>query len=81
MFGKLYVVATPIGNLEDITLRAINVLKDVDVIAAEDTRHTLKLLNHFQISKPVISYHRHNEVTKTQVLIQKLKEGQIITLV
>lgn len=81
MFGKLYVVATPIGNLEDITLRAINVLKDVDVIAAEDTRHTLKLLNHFQISKPLISYHRHNEETKTQVLIQKLKEGQNIALV
>lgn len=81
MFGKLYVVATPIGNLEDITLRAINVLKQVDVIAAEDTRHTLKLLNHFQISKPLISYHRHNEGTKTQVLIQKLSEGQNIALV
>lgn len=81
MFGKLYVVATPIGNLEDITLRAINVLKQVDVIAAEDTRHTLKLLNHFQISKPLVSYHRHNEETKTQVLIQKLSEGQNIALV
>lgn len=81
MFGKLYVVATPIGNLEDITIRAINVLKQVDVIAAEDTRHTLKLLNHFEISKPLISYHRHNEETKTQVLIQKLKEGQNIALV
>lgn len=81
MLGKLYVVATPIGNLEDITLRALNVLKDVNVIAAEDTRHTLKLLNHFQISKPLISYHRHNEETKTQILIQKLKEGQNIALV
>lgn len=79
--GKLYVVATPIGNLEDITLRAIRILKEVDLIAAEDTRHTLKLLNHLEISKPLISYHRHNEETKSNVLIQKLKEGSNIALV
>lgn len=79
--GILYIIATPIGNLEDITLRAIRILNEVDLIAAEDTRHTLKLLNHFQISKPLVSYHRHNEETKTQVLIQKLSEGQNIALV
>ena len=69
MNGKLYLVATPIGNLDDITLRAINVLKEVDVIAAEDTRHSLKLLNHLEISKPLISYHRHNEEIKKDLLI------------
>ena len=74
-YGKLYVVATPIGNLEDITLRAIRILKQVDIIAAEDTRHTLKLLNHLGISKPLISYHRHNEEIKTDELINKLEEG------
>lgn len=79
--GKLYIVATPIGNLEDITLRALNVLKEVDLIAAEDTRHTLKLLNHYEISKPLISYHRHNEETKKDVLIDKLKNGENIGLV
>jgi len=79
--GELYIVATPIGNLEDITLRAIKVLEAVDVIAAEDTRHTLKLLNHLEISKPLISYHRHNEEIKTQEIINKLLEGKNIALV
>ena len=79
--GKLYIVATPIGNLEDITLRAINVLRSVDLIAAEDTRHTLKLLNHLEISKPLISYHRHNEDVKTDILIKELKQGKQIALV
>ena len=81
MQGELYIVATPIGNLEDITLRAIRILKEVDIIAAEDTRHTLKLLNHLEISKPLISYHRHNEEIKTEELIQKLLEGKKIALV
>ena len=79
--GTLYVVATPIGNLEDITLRAIRILKEADLIAAEDTRHTLKLLNHLEISKPLISYHRHNEDVKSDVLIEKLQEGKNIALV
>ncbi len=79
--GNLYIVATPIGNLDDITLRAIKVLKEVDLIAAEDTRHSLKLLNHLEISKPLISYHRHNEEVKTDVLIEKIVEGQNIALV
>ena len=81
MKGKLYIVATPIGNLEDITLRAINVLKSVDIIIAEDTRHSLKLLNHLEISKPLISYHRHNEEEKTDVILDKIDEGNNIALI
>ena len=79
--GTLYLVATPIGNLDDITLRAIKVLKEADLIAAEDTRHTLKLLNHLEISKPMISYHRHNEELRSEHLIKELKEGKNIALV
>lgn len=79
--GDLYIVATPIGNLEDITLRAIRILEEVDLIAAEDTRHTIKLLNHLNISKPMISYHRHNEEIRVEGLIKELKEGKNIAIV
>ena len=81
MKGKLYIVATPIGNLDDITLRALKILKEVDIIAAEDTRQTLKLLNHYEISKPLISYHRHNEDVRSDILLEKLNNGQDIALV
>jgi 16S rRNA (cytidine1402-2'-O)-methyltransferase len=82
MSGKLYLVATPIGNLDDITIRALNVLKEVDLIAAEDTRHTLGLLNHFEISKPLISYYKEIENTKSDVLLDKIvKENQNVALV
>ena len=79
--GKLYLVATPIGNLDDITIRAINILKEVDLIAAEDTRHTLKLLNHLNISKPLISYYKQNENIKKEVLIDRILEGKNIAVV
>ena len=81
MSGNLYLVATPIGNLDDITLRAIKILKKVDFIAAEDTRHSLKLLNHLEISKPLISYHRHNEDVKSELLIEKLLDNKNIALI
>lgn len=79
--GKLYLVPTPIGNLKDITLRALETLKDVDIIAAEDTRQTLKLLNHFEIKKSMISYHKFNEQSKSDQIIDLLMEGKNIALV
>ena len=79
--GCLYLVATPIGNLEDITLRALRILKDVDQIACEDTRHTLKLLNHYDIHKPLISYHEHNELTRAPELVLAMENGASIALV
>lgn len=81
MAGKLYMVATPIGNLDGITIRAIKVLNDVDIIAAEDTRHTLKLLNHLNIKKNLISYYKETEKIKSPILIEKLLEGKNIALV
>lgn len=81
MSGKLYICPTPIGNLEDITLRTIRVLKEVDLIIAEDTRHTIKLLNHLEINKPLSSYHEHNEKTKGPIILEKLMEGLNIALV
>lgn len=81
MTGTLYLVATPIGNLEDITFRAIKILQTVDLIAAEDTRHTAKLLNHYQISTPTISYHHHNHQTRVEEFLTKLKQGKNIALV
>jgi 16S rRNA (cytidine1402-2'-O)-methyltransferase len=77
----LYVVATPIGNLGDITLRALEVLKSVDVVAAEDTRHSGLLLKHFEISKPFLSYHEHNEAARTAELVERLARGESIALV
>jgi 16S rRNA (cytidine1402-2'-O)-methyltransferase len=79
--GVLYLVATPIGNLEDITLRALRVLREADQIAAEDTRHTQKLLTHYEISRPLVSYHEHNEVTRAPELIVALEQGAKIALV
>ena len=81
MNGKLYLVPTPIGNLKDITLRALEVLNMVDMIAAEDTRHSLRLLNHFNIKKPLISYHMHNEQGRSENIIDILKQGKNIALV
>ena len=81
MSGKLYICPTPIGNLEDITYRTLRVLNEVDLIAAEDTRHSMKLLNHFEISKPLTSYFEHNKDTKGIYLINKLLEGENIALI
>lgn len=81
MTGKLYLCATPIGNLEDLTLRVIRILKEADYIAAEDTRHTMRLLNHIGIKKPMVSYHEHNRFEKEPQIIEKLKEGLNIALV
>jgi 16S rRNA (cytidine1402-2'-O)-methyltransferase len=79
--GSLYIVATPIGNLSDITLRALEILKKVDLIACEDTRVTIKLLNHYSIKKPLIAYHQHSKLDKIDAIINKLKEGKNIGLV
>jgi len=81
MSGKLYLCATPIGNLEDITLRVLRTLKEVDLIAAEDTRNSIKLLNHFDIKTPMTSYHEYNKIDKAYVLINKMREGQNIALI
>jgi 16S rRNA (cytidine1402-2'-O)-methyltransferase len=79
--GVLYIVATPIGNLEDTTLRAIRILKEAGIIAAEDTRHTRKLLNHFDVRATVVSYHDFNKEEKAPVLVERLREGQSVALV
>lgn len=81
MNGKLFVVATPIGNLDDITYRAVKVLSEVELIAAEDTRHTLKLLNHLNISKPLISYYKENERVRVGKIIETIKEGKNVAIV
>lgn len=79
--GTLFLCATPIGNLEDITLRVLNTLKSVDLIAAEDTRHSIKLLNHYEIRTPMTSYHEFNKVDKARVLVEKLLQGTNIALI
>lgn len=81
MQGKLYLCATPIGNLEDITYRVLRTLKEVDLIAAEDTRNSIKLLNHFDIHTPMTSYHEYNKIEKAQVLIRKMQEGTNVALI
>lgn len=81
MPGKLYIVATPIGNLEDITLRALRILKEVDMIAAEDTRVTKKLLSHFDIHTPLISYHQHSKAEKSEQILDMLIDGKNVALV
>ena len=81
MTGKLYLCATPIGNLEDITLRVLRTLKEVDLIAAEDTRNSIKLLNHFEIKTPMTSYHEYNKIEKAYQLAEKMKNGQNVALI
>lgn len=81
MSGKLYVVGTPIGNLEDMSVRAVKTLQEVDFIAAEDTRVTLKLLSHFEIKKPMVSYHEHNAREKGGEIITRLLSGQTCAIV
>ena len=81
MQGKLYLCATPIGNLEDITLRVLRTLKEADLIAAEDTRHSIKLLNHFDIKTPMTSYHEFNKVEKARYLVDKMREGTNVALI
>ncbi len=79
--GAIYLVATPIGNLEDITLRALRILKEADLIACEDTRQTQKLLNHFGITTPTISYHEHNEAARARELVEQAQQGRVIAIV
>lgn len=81
MFGKLYLCATPIGNLEDITLRVLRTLKEVDLIAAEDTRNSIRLLNHFEIRTPMTSYHEHNKIEKAYQLVDLMRQGKDIALI
>lgn len=81
MSGKLYLCATPIGNLEDITLRVLRILNEVDLIGAEDTRHSIKLLNHFEIKTPMTSYHEYNKVDKAKYLVSQMQEGKNIALI
>ena len=81
MAGQLYICATPIGNLEDITLRVLRTLREVDVIAAEDTRNTIKLLNHFEIKTPMTSYHEYNKVDKARYLVEQMARGVSVALV
>ena len=81
MSGKLYLCATPIGNLEDITLRVLRTLKEVDLIAAEDTRNSIKLLNHFEIKTPMTSYHEYNKIEKAYTLIEKMQSGMNVALI
>lgn len=81
MSGKLYLCATPIGNLEDITLRVLRTLKEVDLIAAEDTRNSIRLLNHFEIKTPMTSYHEYNKIEKAYQLVAKMREGKNIALI
>ena len=81
MAGMLYLCATPIGNLEDITLRVLRILEEVDLIAAEDTRQSIKLLNHYEIKTPLTSYHEHNKKEKTPILVNRMLAGETIALV
>lgn len=81
MKGKLYLCATPIGNLDDITLRVLNTLREVDLIAAEDTRHSIKLLNHFEIKTPMTSYHEFNKVEKARYLVEQMEQGVNVALI
>lgn len=81
MAGKLYICATPIGNLDDITIRVLNTLKEVELIAAEDTRHSIKLLNHFEIKTPMTSYHEYNKIEKAIYLVEQMKKGMNVALI
>ena len=81
MSGKLYLCATPIGNLEDMTYRVVRILKEADLIAAEDTRNSIKLLNHFDIKTPMTSYHEYNKIDKGRYLVEQMQAGKNIALV